>query len=211
MEYISRRHLPPPPTCLPLGLPNAPWKRVCSALISAADCSHYFTATVILCAPGQMHELETRLIDGRLQRVYKNLWPTLRVFWLWAAQQNKDAVYAVFENQRHTFAEIFQRSLKAAAMYHDVYGVRKGLYLLRALFILLNPSRRQSRYMFAELSRVLSRLLGMSCVSQPMLLTFQHVLTDAISVDLLGAVSALLNAWDPPCRCMLRTLLIHHS
>ncbi len=117
-----------------------------------------------------MHELETRLIDGRLQRVYKNLWPTLRVFWLWAAQQNKDAVYAVFENQRHTFAEIFQRSLKAAAMYRDVYGVRKGLHLLRASLMLLNPSRRQSRNMFAELSRILSRILGVSCVSQTMLL-----------------------------------------
>lgn len=89
-----------------------------------------------------MHEMETRLIDGRLLRVYKNLWPTLRVFWLWAAQQNKDAVYAVFENQRHTFAEIFQRSLKAAAMYHDVYGVRKGLSLPRVSVMSLSSFRR---------------------------------------------------------------------
>ncbi|KJA24659.1 hypothetical protein HYPSUDRAFT_38744 [Hypholoma sublateritium FD-334 SS-4] len=117
--------------------------------------------TVLLCAPGQMHEMETRLIDGLLQRVYKNLWPTLRVFWLWAAQQNKDAVYAVFENQRHTFADIFQRSLKAAAMYHDVYGVRKGDRVV-----------------------ICSR-------------NYPEFLVAFWACHLLGAVSALLNAWSP--------------
>lgn len=38
---------------------------------------------------------------------------------------------------------------------------------------------------------------------------FPTVLT-AIPVDLLGAVSALLNAWDIPSRFILHTLLIHH-
>lgn len=59
-------------------------------------------AHAILCAPGApsqliaawslmpkytgaLHELETRLIDGRVQRVYKNLWPSARFFWLWAS------------------------------------------------------------------------------------------------------------------------------
>ncbi|KAF4623121.1 hypothetical protein D9613_001373 [Agrocybe pediades] len=80
----------------------------------------------ILTGPSQMHETETRLIDGLFLRVYKNLWPSLRIFWLWAANEHKDAVYVVFENQRHTFADVFQRSLKAAAMFRDVYGVHKG-------------------------------------------------------------------------------------
>lgn len=80
----------------------------------------------ILCAPGQMHELQTILISGQLHRVYKNLMPSLRVFWMWAAQEHKDAIYLVFENQRFTFAQIFERSVKAAAIFHDVYNVRKG-------------------------------------------------------------------------------------
>lgn len=77
-----------------------------------------------------MHEYETRLIDGQVLRVYKNLWPNLRVFWLWAAQEHKDATYAVFENQRYTFADVFKRSLTAASIYYYVYGVRKGHFLL---------------------------------------------------------------------------------
>ncbi|KAF9568919.1 acetyl-CoA synthetase-like protein [Agrocybe pediades] len=114
-----------------------------------------------LTGPGQMHETETRLIDGLLLRVYKNLWPSLRVFWLWAANEHKDAVYAVFENQRHTFADVSQRSLKAAAMFRDVYGVHKGDRVV-----------------------ICSR-------------NFPEVLVAFWACHLLGAVSALANAWSP--------------
>lgn len=88
------------------------------------------TAHAILTGPGQLHETETRLVDGLLLRVYKNLWPSLRVFWMWSANEHKDAMYAILENQRHTFSQVFQRSLKAAAMFRDVYGVRKGQYVI---------------------------------------------------------------------------------
>lgn len=80
----------------------------------------------ILCASGSPHELQTRLIGGQLQRVYKNLWPSLRMFWLSSVQQHKDATYVVFEDLRYTFGQVFERALKAAAIYRDVYGVRKG-------------------------------------------------------------------------------------
>ncbi|KAF8974758.1 hypothetical protein BDZ97DRAFT_1775265 [Flammula alnicola] len=115
----------------------------------------------ILCAPGQMHEMETRLIDGQLLRVYKNLWPSLRVFWLWAAQEHRNAVYAVFENQRYTFAMVFERSLKAAAMFYDVYGVRKGDSVV-----------------------ICAR-------------NYPEFLVAFWACHLLGAVSALPNAWSP--------------
>jgi len=36
----------------------------------------------ILTAPGQIHELATREVDGYTQRYYKNLWPNLRAVWL---------------------------------------------------------------------------------------------------------------------------------
>lgn len=80
----------------------------------------------ILCAPGSPHELQTRVVGGKLQRVYKNLWPSLRMFWLSSAQQHKDATYVVFENLRYTFGQVFERALKAAAIYRNVYGVCKG-------------------------------------------------------------------------------------
>lgn len=114
--------------CLPPPSPSVPSKTV-SSQFSIWTPLIFSLAHAILCGPGQMHEIEIRLVDGQLQRVYKNLWPSLRVFWLWAANEHKDAVYAVFEHQRHTFAQVFQRSLKAAAMFHDVYGVRKGVSL----------------------------------------------------------------------------------
>ncbi|KAF9009086.1 hypothetical protein BDQ17DRAFT_1236553 [Cyathus striatus] len=80
----------------------------------------------ILCAPGSIHELQTCLVDGRIYRVYKNLWPSLRIFWLWAVSEHKDATYVVFENKRYSFNAVSQRAVKAAAVLYDVYNVRKG-------------------------------------------------------------------------------------
>ena len=70
--------------------------------------------------------MENCLVDGRLQRVYKNLWPSLRDFWLWASQEYSDATYVVFEQQRFTFGEVYQRSVQAAGMYRAIYGIKKG-------------------------------------------------------------------------------------
>ncbi|KAF7352822.1 2-succinylbenzoate--CoA ligase [Mycena venus] len=80
----------------------------------------------ILCAPGQPLELETILVDGRVQRVYKNQWPSVRQFWLWSSAEYANKTYLVFENQRYTYKEVFDRSLKSAAIFRDVYGIRKG-------------------------------------------------------------------------------------
>ncbi|KAJ6573029.1 hypothetical protein DFH09DRAFT_1152220 [Mycena vulgaris] len=80
----------------------------------------------IICAPGGLHELETRVIEGRVQRVYKNQWPSVRVFWLWASGEYADKSYLVFENQRYTYKEAAFRALRSAAIFSDVYGVKKG-------------------------------------------------------------------------------------
>ncbi|KAJ7095365.1 hypothetical protein B0H15DRAFT_829228 [Mycena belliarum] len=80
----------------------------------------------ILCAPGTPHELETCLIDGRIQRVYKNLWPSIRSFWLWVFDLYPDREYLVYEKQRYTYRQVFSRSLKAAAIFNDKYDVKKG-------------------------------------------------------------------------------------
>jgi acyl-CoA synthetase (AMP-forming)/AMP-acid ligase II len=80
----------------------------------------------ILCGPGMPHELETRVIDGRVQRVYKNLWPSLRSFWLWAVTEYKDKTYIVFGDQRSTYNDVLQLSLRAAAVYERTFGIYKG-------------------------------------------------------------------------------------
>jgi hypothetical protein len=62
------------------GHPSVRYPKVSSrTLILSPTKLPFFPADNLLCAPGQLHELETRFVDGRLQRVYKNLWPTLRV------------------------------------------------------------------------------------------------------------------------------------
>ncbi|KAK7452629.1 hypothetical protein VKT23_012028 [Stygiomarasmius scandens] len=80
----------------------------------------------ILTAPGALHELETAVVEDRVLRVYKNLWPSSRIFWFTVLQQHGDKTCTVFENQRYTFNQIHERALKAASIYRDVYGVKKG-------------------------------------------------------------------------------------
>ncbi|KAK0184106.1 hypothetical protein F5146DRAFT_1076004 [Armillaria mellea] len=80
----------------------------------------------ILCGPGCAHEVETRLIDGKLLKVYKNLAPTLRAFWVSAVKKNGDKTYIVFEGERYTYRQVFDRSVRTAGIFYTVYGVRKG-------------------------------------------------------------------------------------
>ncbi|KAK2463268.1 hypothetical protein APHAL10511_004923 [Amanita phalloides] len=80
----------------------------------------------ILCAPGNIHEVETKLISGRLLRVYKNLWPTLRDFWLTVAKQHSERVYLVFEDERFTYHQIHSRAAKLAAVFKHKYDIQKG-------------------------------------------------------------------------------------
>jgi len=81
---------------------------------------------VILCAPGNIHEVETKFISGRLLRVYKNLWPNLRDFWLAAVQQHSEKVYLVYDEQRFTYQQIHSRAAKLAAVFKHKYGIQKG-------------------------------------------------------------------------------------
>ncbi|KAF9005779.1 acetyl-CoA synthetase-like protein [Hymenopellis radicata] len=83
-------------------------------------------ADKILCRPGSLLEVETRLIDGRVQRVWKNLWPSLRSLWLWAAKEHAHKTCIVFEGQRLSYSQTFSQSLKCAAIFRDLYGVKKG-------------------------------------------------------------------------------------
>jgi non-ribosomal peptide synthetase component F len=83
-------------------------------------------ADEILCAPGMLHQLESRLINGQLCRVYKHLWSSLREFWLLVSEKYNDRTYIVFEHQRWTYGQIAERSLKAASVYRHIYHIQKG-------------------------------------------------------------------------------------
>ncbi|KXN90589.1 2-succinylbenzoate--CoA ligase [Leucoagaricus sp. SymC.cos] len=80
----------------------------------------------ILCAPQNIHETETALVDGRLYRVYKNLWPSCRDFWLSAVSQYADRIYIVYEDQRLTYRQVHERAIKVATLFRKVYRIRKG-------------------------------------------------------------------------------------
>ncbi|CAA7257483.1 unnamed protein product [Cyclocybe aegerita] len=80
----------------------------------------------LLTAPGSIHETQTTLVDGRLYRVYKNLWPSLRDFWLAAVAQYSPDTYIVYEDGRLTYLQVHARAVKAAALLRNTYGVKKG-------------------------------------------------------------------------------------
>ncbi|PPQ67300.1 hypothetical protein CVT25_005884 [Psilocybe cyanescens] len=90
----------------------------------------------LLTAPGSIHEVETVLVDGRLQRVYKNLWPSLREFWLSAVSQYSNDTYVVYEDQRLTYTQVHNRAVRAAEVFRDVHGIRKDL--IGAVSVLVN-------------------------------------------------------------------------
>lgn len=84
-------------------------------------------ADSILCAPGTLYEIETRLIDGRLQRVYRNLWPSIRDFWLSSVSQYGSETYIVEPGrQRITYQQVHERAIETANLFYRVYGIRKG-------------------------------------------------------------------------------------
>ncbi|KAF8509850.1 hypothetical protein BU17DRAFT_55903 [Hysterangium stoloniferum] len=83
----------------------------------------------IMTAPGQFHEMEHAIIDGRVYRVYKNLWPSIREFWRTTVTENTlvhDLDYLVFEDTRITYGQADQMVQRAASVLREVYGVRKG-------------------------------------------------------------------------------------
>ncbi|KAF5368037.1 hypothetical protein D9758_004482 [Tetrapyrgos nigripes] len=79
----------------------------------------------MMTAPGSPLEMET-LVDGQVQRVWKNLWPSTRLFWLYTVQEHGDKTCTVLGDRRYTYKDIHLRALKVASVFRDVYGVKKG-------------------------------------------------------------------------------------
>ncbi|KAK0502172.1 hypothetical protein EDD18DRAFT_1278035 [Armillaria luteobubalina] len=83
-------------------------------------------ADEILTGTGSLLEIETRIIDRRVLKVWKNLWPSLRQFLLHATEKHADETYVVYEGERFTFGEMPEKAIKCAAIFRDLYGVKKG-------------------------------------------------------------------------------------
>ncbi len=103
----------------------------------------YLLADKILTAPGSPLEIETRVslqhfsapahglnaiqvVNGRVLKVWKNLWPSIRAFFLHSSKEHAHKTCVIYENERYTFQEMLQMAVKCAAIFRDVYGVKKG-------------------------------------------------------------------------------------
>ncbi|KAG9050832.1 hypothetical protein FS837_001942 [Tulasnella sp. UAMH 9824] len=89
--------------------------------------------TDLLCkTPGSPYEMEHKLIDGRMQRVYKNLPQSLRHFWLMISQVYADREYIVYDSptsssgDRITYGQLAYNAQVAASVFRKKYKVRKG-------------------------------------------------------------------------------------
>ncbi|CAK5263221.1 unnamed protein product, partial [Mycena citricolor] len=154
----------------------------------------------ILDAPESLLETETRVIDNKVQRVYKKLWPTIRDFWLWSAARtgNADKTYVVFEKQRYTYQQMFDRSVKAAAVFRDVYGIKKGDKVAIC-------SRNNPEYLVAfwacHFLGAITVLVNAWLPTTPLLHCFtltecKLVMLDAERADLLEPGVKQLGSWD---------------
>ncbi|KAG8905781.1 hypothetical protein FRB99_008260 [Tulasnella sp. 403] len=76
--------------------------------------------------PGSPFETELAYVDGRILRVYKNLPPSLRHFWLDAVGAWQDREYLYFEGERITYRQMHEWATRAASVFRTKYQVRKG-------------------------------------------------------------------------------------
>lgn len=101
---------------IPIMINTKSWNPCCS--LEEAD--------RILMAPGSLLEVETRVVGDRVSKVWKNLWPSIRVFFLQSTKEHANKTYVVFEKECYTFKEILDTTVKCAAIFRDVYKIQRG-------------------------------------------------------------------------------------
>ncbi|KAK0452881.1 uncharacterized protein EV420DRAFT_1645405 [Desarmillaria tabescens] len=89
-------------------------------------CCSIEEADRILTGPRSLLEIETRVVDGRVLKVWKNLWPSMRHLFLHSTKEHADKIYIVYEKERHTYQEVLEKAVKCSAILRDVYGIKKG-------------------------------------------------------------------------------------
>lgn len=159
-------------------------------------------ADALLTAPGSIHELQTSLIDGRLYRVYKNLWPSLREFWLSAVAQYSGDTYIVYEDRRLTYLQVHIRAIKVAGLFRSVYGIKNG-DLISFAFQTVTYNSLFFSLILGDRVAICSRncpdyLVAFWACRMHYLSFDQHFLLTTSLLDLIGAVSVLANAYGIP-------------
>jgi long-chain acyl-CoA synthetase len=82
-------------------------------------------ATALLTAPGAPYELEERMVAGQRLRCWKNVPASLREL-LMHTRSHGERVFLVYEDERLTYEQAFQRSAELATRLVRDFGVRKG-------------------------------------------------------------------------------------
>ena len=82
-------------------------------------------AVARVCGPGGRYELVDGEVDGRTYKLFKNTPPSLR-FLFELSSGYADLDYLVYEDERITFGEAWQRVGAMGALLVDRYGVRHG-------------------------------------------------------------------------------------
>lgn len=172
-------------------------------LSSATDDSFYeILAEALLTSPGTIHQVSTTLIDGRLQRVYKNLWPSLRQFWLSAVSQYTEDTYIVFEHDRWTYRQVHDRAVKWAGIFVKKYDIQKGKYWP------LEPVSSRSSLSVGDRVAICSRncpeylVAFWACRTLLVIMKKEQTAIYTI-IDLIGAVSVLVNAFVYHFQCFM--------
>lgn len=107
------------------------------------------------------------VIDGRVYKVYKNLWPSIREFWRTSVTENKaihDLDYLVFEDTRITYGQADHMVQRTASMLREVLSFFPNI--MKSVLICFTP--RSTTF-----ARVTGSLLpcgiipnGLSCFGQ---------------------------------------------
>lgn len=112
------------------------------------------------------------------------------MFWLFVEQQHADKDYVILDGQRLTFRQLGQRAAKAASVFEDVYGVKKGAHICRIVNQDLIENQGD-RVAICSRNYLEYLVLFWACRKfPPLVLPYLNVLS-----DLIGAVSVLVNAW----------------
>lgn len=93
-----------------------------ASLPTEAVCSRE-EAIAQLTAPGQPFELENVELYGASCRAFKNAPPTLRALF---EDARSNATFIVYEDERYSFEEAYQKSANIAHLLRTRYGVAKG-------------------------------------------------------------------------------------
>src|ERR1700761_3033836 len=89
---------------------------------SFAECHNLLTAE------GRLLEMETALVEGKyMKRVWKNLWPNMRTFWLETAKKWSSRDYLVFEDgSQWTYYQMMRWTVEIAKLLHHKFHVGLG-------------------------------------------------------------------------------------